>query len=119
MALYRVALELKGIDLFEPRVLVGCENAVWVAGLRQHLAAFQERVVFERVKGFASGGQSCAHQAVAPERLGLVVVVGKDGLHTQGVGQRGNGITGHRVQHDQTTLWMPRKRAQRFIEFNK
>ncbi|MNV93630.1 hypothetical protein D3C71_1883430 [compost metagenome] len=69
-------------------------------------------MVLEGVKGRASGGQSRAHQAVARERLGVVVVVGKHGLHTQGVGQCGNRIAGHRVQHDQPALRIAGERAQ-------
>ena len=116
VALHRIAFELKGIHLLEPGVLVGREHAVGIAGLRQHLAALQNGVVLEGVKGPSGNGQPGAHQAIARQGLGLVVVVGKNSLGTQAVCQCGHRLCGHRVQHDQSAAWVGRQRSQHPIK---
>ena len=104
MALHGVAFELKVIHLFQPRVLVGRKDAVGAARLRQHLAALQHGMVFVGVERTPLGGQPRAHPCVAGERLRFVVMVGKNGLHVQRLGQRRNRIAGDRVKHYEPPL---------------
>ena len=86
MRLHGVGRQVYGFELFKPSVFVGGENSVRIGGLCEHILAFKHHMVFVGVKGNAGIGQCAAHLGIAAEGLGLVVMVGKDSLHFQGMG---------------------------------
>ncbi|MCY1530411.1 hypothetical protein D9M68_655960 [compost metagenome] len=99
---HRVGLELETVNLLEPSVLVGREDAECVARLRQHLAALEDHVVLVPMEHDAFMGQLTQHVRIARVGGRFVVVVGEHGLHLQLPGQGGDCIPRARVAHDQS-----------------
>jgi len=84
--------------------------------LGKHLVPLQHRMVFVGVHRHTVSRQLGAHSVVALQGLGLVVVVGEDGIRTQRLGQLGHGIDGCRVQHDEASLRVATQLTQMSIQ---
>ena len=116
VALYRVAFQEEGIDFAQPCIFVRRKHAVGRARLGKHLVPLQHRMVFVGVHRHTVSRQLGAHSVVALQGLGLVVVVGEDGIRTQRLGQLGHGIDGCRVQHDEASLRVATQLTQMSIQ---
>ena len=99
-----VRRQILGLQLLEPSVFVGCENGVRVAGQGEHFLSLENHMVFVGVQGNASVGQGTAHLGIAGQGGRFVVVIGKDGLCLNLLGQMRNFLDGITVQHNQTHL---------------
>ena len=91
VALHRIALELERIDLLEPRILVGREDAEWHGALGQDLVTLKHHMVFAGQEADAVVRQGAAYSSVPPNGLRLVVMVGEYRLCAQRFCQGWNG----------------------------
>jgi hypothetical protein len=89
------------LERAQPRVLVGREDAVGRARSRHHLRPLEDDMVLHRVQRHADLGQPPAGEAVALERVGVVVVTGPDGLHGQLLRQPRDLVGRLPVAHDE------------------
>ena len=71
------------------------------------------------MQGDARIGQGTAHHGIARQGLGLVVVVGEDGLHTQFARQAGDVLLGQRVPHDQAGPGLASQLAQGLVQLHQ
>ena len=83
VALHRVGLQVKGLQLLEPGAFVGRKHAVWRVIARHHLAALKDHMVFEGVQHDAVIAQAASHGRIPSQGRRLIVVVGVDVLHPQ------------------------------------
>ena len=98
------SLQVFRCDFFQPSVFVGREHAKGLGHLRQHFVAFKHHMVLEGVQHDAVVGQMAAHLDVTGQCQRLVVVVGKNHLSLQVLGQFDDFVLGHAVAHDQARL---------------
>ena len=101
---YRIGLEVKGVDFFQPGILVRRVDRIGLASERQHLVAFKNDMVFEAVKSHTPDFQQGLHFGVARQAVGFVVVVGEYRINRKPGGQVGQGILG-RVMAHQEARW--------------
>ena len=80
VALDRVRLQVERLELLQPGRPVGREHAVGLAAAGEDLVALEDDVVLRGVQGHAQVGERAARLGVARQGVGIVVVVGEDGL---------------------------------------
>jgi hypothetical protein len=96
-----VGLDVEGLELLEPGVLVGRVDAVGGVVACQHLVALEHDMVFRGEEGGTDVAQRSPHAGVTVLGRGFVVVVGVDRLHAQQGRQFWNFLARVAVSHDQ------------------
>ncbi len=102
-----------------PGLLVGRENGIGCAGSRQQLAPLQHHLVLHRMHRNADAGQRAQDPAIALDRLRLVVMRGKNRLHTEFERQRDDRRRGIAVHHDQSGVRVGAGAAQLRVQFQQ
>src|SRR5690606_1910085 len=94
--------ELRRRQAREPRALVGREHAERRPAGGEDLAALEDDVILAGTEADAEHGERGAHARVARPGVGLVVVVGVDGLHAELARERRDLRHGVAVEHDES-----------------
>ena len=110
MLSHGVGGQIFGLNFLQPSVFIRGEHGVGVARQSEHLLPFKDHMVFVGMEGNAGIGQAATHLGVARQRCWLIVVVGKDGLRLDLLGQMGNFLQGVAVQNNE-----PQLRCQRSL----
>ena len=104
MLSHGVGGQIFGLNFLQPSVFIRGEHGVRVARQSEHFLPFKDHMVFVGMEGNAGVGQAATHLGVARQRCWLIVVVGKDGLRLDLLGQMGNFLQGVAVQHNEPQL---------------
>ena len=89
------------------------------AGAREQLALLEHHLVLDHVHRDAAAGQRAQHLAVAFDRLGFVVTGREHRLHAEFARQRGDGLDGRALAHDQAGVRIAAGLAQRLVQVDQ
>ena len=84
--LHRISFKKIIIHFFQPRIFIRREHTIRRTAQTQHLAALKNHMVFEGMQAHTQISQLAAHEAIALNRLRLVIMIGKHGLHAELLG---------------------------------
>ena len=96
---HRVGLQVEGIELLQPRVLVGREDGERAPGSGQHLVPLEDHLVLEGVERDPRRRERARHLGVAVLRGRLVVVVREDRRDAQLAREPRDRVARPAVQH--------------------